>query len=340
MTLQQVARHSGVSLATASRALNDRPGVRPEVRRRVLDAAEALNFVANRAAKQLASGRSSVIGLVIPSNELSGDPYGASLIHAVGRAAMRHEQGLILHLAAEEPARSVQHILSDRLIDGLVISAVAVGRPWVDRLLTGELPTVLIGEHPTRSGLDAVEVESLESSAAAVGHLFDVGCRRIGTIAGPQDRADARARLAGYRLAHQRRGCPVDEELVAFGDFDRDSGKRAAERLVRAGIDGLFTANDEMALGAMWTLARGGVRVPDDVAVVGFDGTSLNDFMEPTLTSVRQPFDALAAAAVAQLLRRIEGGPSQGLVLVDPVLELGGSSARGRAEQDREHLER
>ena len=328
VTLDEVARRSGVSRATASRALNDRPGVRPEVRERVQEVAASLQFVANRAARHLASGRSSVIGLVIPTTELSVDPYGSSLLHAIGRAAARADQGLMLHLAADEPGRSVQSILNDRLIDGLIISAVAVGRPWVDRLLDGGLPIVLVGAHPVRTDVEVVEVENLESSAAAVTHLFDVGCRRVATIAGPLDRVDARHRLAGYRLAHERRGLVVDEALVALGDFGRDSGKRAAERLVDAGIDGLFTANDEMALGALWTFAQRGVRVPDDVAVVGFDGTSLNDFMEPTLTSVRQPFDELATAAVGQLLRRIDGAPPTGLVLIPPVLELGGSSRR------------
>lgn len=331
VTLDDVARLAGVSRATASRALNGRPGVRPDVRDRVERIAASLSFVANRAARHLASGRSSVIGLVIPTADLRIDPYGASMIHAVGRAANFADQGLMLHLAADEPVRSVQHILRDGLIDGVIVGAVAVGIPWVDELLDGPLPTVLVGRHPTRTDVDSVSVENVESSAAAVEHLFSVGCRRVGTIAGPLDRADGRERLQGYRLAHERRGLALDDSLVVQGDFHREAGKLGAAALLERGIDGLFTANDEMALGALWSFARAGVRVPYDVAVAGFDGTSLNDFVEPTLTSVRQPFDAIAEAAVARLLSRIDGEPGVRQTVIQAVLEPGGSSARSPA---------
>src|SRR5258706_5587439 len=150
VTLQDVARLSGVSLATASRALNGRPGVRDDVRRRVAEASVRLGFRPNRSARSLASGRSQVIGLVIPSAELRVDPYGASMTHAVGRAATSRDHALMLHLAADEPGDTIHHILRDGLIDGLLISTVAIGHSWVEDLLDAELPTVLIGTHPTR----------------------------------------------------------------------------------------------------------------------------------------------------------------------------------------------
>ena len=129
VTLDDVARVSGVSRSAASRALNDRPGVRSDVRERVHRIADDLGFRPNRAARNLASGRSSVIGLIIPSTDLRVDPYGAAMTHAVGRAAAHQDLGLMLHLAAEEPGQTVHHILRDGLIDGLLISTVAVGSP-------------------------------------------------------------------------------------------------------------------------------------------------------------------------------------------------------------------
>jgi LacI family transcriptional regulator len=329
VTLDDVARLSGVSRATASRALNGRAGVRDDVRDRIRRIANSMGFVPNRAAKQLASGRSSVLGLVIPSADLHIDPYGASITHAVGRAADHHDQGLMLHLVTNEPGSMVQHILRDGLIDGLLVSSVAVGVPWIDELLAQDsLPTVLIGTHPWISDFDAVDVENLESSAAAVEHLFEQGCTRVGTITGRLERADAMLRLDGYRLAHQRRGLTVDEDLVIIGDFTRDAGNRGAQLLVQRGVDGIFAANDEMAVGVMWALTRAGVSIPHDVALIGFDGTSVNDVLEPTLSSVRQPFDKIALAAVAELLRRIDGQPSSGPIVLATELAIGGSSLR------------
>ena len=215
VTLDDVARVCGVSRATASRALNGRAGVRDDVRDRIRRIADSMGFVPNRAAQQLASGRSSVIGLVIPSADLHIDPYGASITHAVGRAAHQVDQGLMLHLATNEPGVTVHHIMRDGLVDGLLVSSVAVGVPWIDELLAQDgLPTVLVGTHPWIPNFDAVDVENLESSAAAVEHLFQQGCTRVATITGLLDRADAMLRLDGYRLAHQRRGLAVDEDLI------------------------------------------------------------------------------------------------------------------------------
>ena len=326
VTLDDVARLSGVSSATASRALNGRPGVRDESRERVRKVAESLGFRPNRAARHLASGRSSVIGLIIPTGDRV-DAYGAAITHAVGRAAAAADQGLMLHLAAREPARAVQHILRDGLVDGVLVSSIGIGTRWIDELLATDLPTVLIGSHPFRDDVDAVDVENLESSAAAVAHLFEQGCRRVGVIAGPQDRADARARLAGYRLAHERAGRPVDDSLIVGGDFSRDSGRRCGD-LLAGRVDGVFASNDDMARGALWAFSQRGLRVPEDIALVGFDGTAIDELVAPTLTSVCQPFDELAQMAVKELLNRIGGGRPNGAVLVAPELRVGGTSLR------------
>ena len=330
VTLDDVARLSGVSRSAASRALNNRPGVRSDVRERVNRIADHLGFRPNRAAKNLASGRSSVIGLVIPSDDLRVDPYGAAMTHAVGRAASRLDLGMMLYLAADEPGDTVNHILRDGLIDGLLISSVAADRRWVDELFDSALPTVLIGTHPTRDDVLCVDVENTESAAGAVMHLFEQGCARVGCIAGPLDRADARARLAGYRLAHERAGRTVDESLIAHGRFSRRSGLPAGAELFARGVDGIFASNDEMAVGAILSGARSGFRVPDDVLVVGFDGTAFDEVVEPTITSVVQPFDEIGLAAVTLLNRLVDGEPDLESVSIAPPLVRGGSTTRTR----------
>ena len=327
VTLDDLARLGGVSRATASRALNRRDGVRPEVRERITRLAASLGYRPNRAARNLAIGRSSVIGLVIPTSDLRVDPYGASITHAVGRAATEADQGLMLVLDSGEPGRTVRHILRDGLIDGVLVSAVAAGEAWVEELLNADLPTVLIGSHPTRDDVDVVDVENLESSARLVEHLFEQGCTRVATVTGPLDRVDATTRLAGYRLAHERRGLTVDEELIVAGDFGRVSGVAAGRVFAELRPDGVFAANDEMALGAARALLQAGIEVPAGVAVVGFDGTATEE-VDITITSMRQPFDAIARAGVGELLARIDGEAPKGLTLIEPEMFVGQSSAR------------
>jgi LacI family transcriptional regulator len=253
------------------------------------------------------------------------------MTHAIGRAATRRDLGLMLHLALDEPGDTVHHILRDGLIDGLLLSSVAMGYPWVDKLLDTDLPTVLIGTHPFRTDIIGVDVENLESSATVVSHLIEQGCRRIGVITGPLERADARHRLSGWRTAHERAGLPVDESLVVVGDFGHDSGRVAGHAMLELGVDGLFGSNDQMALGALWTFTRAGVRIPQDIAVAGFDGTSFVDFMDLTLTTMVQPFDAIAAASVNELLQRIDGVSATHPIVLKPAFEIGGSSLRGGA---------
>lgn len=300
-----------------------------DVRRRVVEVAEQTGFRPNRAARNLASGMSSVIGLVLPTRDLKVDPYGAAIMHSVGRATAAHDLGLMLHLAADEPGKTVHHILRDGLIDGLLISSVAVGTGWVDELFESSLPTVLIGTHPVRADVVSVDVENVESSAEVVGHLLAAGCRRIACITGRMERGDARDRLAGFRLAHARAGAVVAEQLVVSGDFTRQSGARAALTLEGSGFDAIFASNDEMAVGAMWTLAHRGIRVPDDVLVAGFDGTALGEFHEPSLTSVAQPFDEIGRVAVDRLLALVTGEGDTTSAAIAPELVIGGSTTAG-----------
>lgn len=326
VTLDDVARLSGVSRSAASRALNNRPGVRDDVRERVNRIADHLGFRPNRAARNLASGLSSVVGLVIPTADLRVDPYGAAMTHAVGRATAERDLGLMLHLAAEEPGQTVHHILRDGLIDGLLVSSVAV-ESWVDELFDSNLPVVLIGTHPVRDDVLSVDVENVESTAAAVTHLFEQGCERVGCISGPLDRADARLRLEGYRLAHERAGREIDERLIAKGDFGRRSGADASAELI-GHVDAIFASNDEMALGAIWAASRRGVSVPGDILVVGFDGTGVDEFVEPSVTSVVQPFDEIADIAVDTLLGVVAGRTDLTSTTIVPALVKGGSTDR------------
>ncbi len=306
VTLGEVARKSGVSMAAASRALNSKDGVRPEVRDRVRLVAEALGYRPNRAARNLAGGRSSVVGFVVGSGELRLDSYGASLVQSMARAADAHDEGLMLLMDSKEPNVAVQNLIGDGLIDGVIVSAVAIGERWVEELLDARVPTVLVGEHPRRSDVSVVNVENCESSAQIVGHLLDTGCRSVATVTGPMTRVDASLRLQGYRLAHERRGLEIDERMIFHSDFDRRSGYELTETVVACGADGVFGSNDEMSLGLMRGFGERGIKMPDDIAIAGFDGTSETEQGVPALTTVLQPFQEIANTAIETLLRLME----------------------------------
>ncbi len=323
VTLDDVARKSGVSRATASRALNGRSGVKPDVRERVRLVAKAIGYRPNRAAKNLAGGRTSVIGLVLGHEQVAVDPYGTYLVQEVGRAADRHDEGLMLLMDSAEPTEAVQNLLADGLVDGVIISAVAVGERWVEELLDARMPTVLIGAHPRRSDLSVIDVENRRSAADVVGHLLDTGCRRVAAITGPLDRVDASRRLEGYRLAHEERSLPIDESLIIEGNFSREFGYAAAEGLFDAGVDGIFGSNDETALGVYYRAIELGVAVPDQVSVAGFDGTARPIAGVPAVTSARQPFAELAERAVLLLIDHIEGIGDPREELLTPTLTYG-----------------
>jgi DNA-binding LacI/PurR family transcriptional regulator len=163
-----------------------------------------------------------------------------------------------------------------------------------------------------------------------VEHLFVQGCERVAIITGPLDRVDAMQRLEGYRDAHRKRGVPVDEHLVIAGDFNRASGRDAGARLVEIGSDGVFACNDEMALGALAAFDEAGIVVPDQIAVIGFDGASAAGLAGISLSTVVQPFDELGHAAVAELLLLLDGEPVELYRMLAPRLVVGDSSRRIR----------
>ncbi len=323
LTLDDVARRSGVSRATASRALNDRDGVRDDVRERVKTIAQALGYRPNRAAQNLAGGRASVIGLVVGQRVLEGNPYSTVLIQEVAKAADSHNEGLMLLVDTKEPSESVRNLLRDGLIDGVIISVVATGLQWVEELVDASVPTVLIGSDHTRADVTVVDVENTESSAQIVEHLFNTGCRRVATLTGPLEQEDATQRLAGYRLAHSRREVPVDEELIVIGNYDRSTGYKQADRILDLQPDAVFCANDSMAVGLYRRAVERGIRIPEDLSLAGFDGTSRDEFTDPVLTSVVQPYDQLAEIAVQELITAITGTAEPRLRAVTPKLFYG-----------------
>lgn len=307
LTLSDVAKAAGVSLAAASRALNGKDGVRPDVRERVQLVADGLGYRPNRAAQNLAGGRASVVGLLLGAEYLHGDVYAASLLQAFINAADQRDEGLMLIGDSRSPSDTVRDLIRDGMIDGVVISAVASGHEWAEELLDAKLPTVLVGAHPRRSDTGVIDVENRDSTSRLVGRMLETGRERIALLAGPRDRVDAELRRDGYHLAHTARGLTAHPELEFQGDFAKRSGYSLADEVLAAKPDAVFCANDEMALGLFMALTERGVQVPRDLCLAGFDRTAAIQFGNPKLTSVKQPFAQLAEQAMDALADLLDG---------------------------------
>ena len=307
VTLDDVARTSGVSRATASRALNGHAKVNADVRARVVLVAEQLGYRPNTAARSLASGRSGVLGLVLPAGHFLATPYEAQLLEAVADAATESGHGLMLWLAKTEPARALREEFRAGLVDGVVVSGVALGAQWVEDLFDGPHPCVLVGRHPTRTDLAYVEVDNEASAGIAVDHLVAGGGRRIATILGPPERVDGRDRYAGYERALERNGLVLDTRLVERGDFSIESGFEAMRRLLAHQPDSVFACNDNMAAGALRAITDAGLRVPDDIAVIGFDDLPIPGRFDLGISTIRQDIVTIGASAVELLIELVGG---------------------------------
>jgi DNA-binding LacI/PurR family transcriptional regulator len=309
-TLEQVAALAGVSRATVSRVVNGSPKVLPDTVAAVERAIGQLGYVPNRAARALVTRRTDSVAIVVPEpdSRVFSDPFFAGILRGVSTTLAPTSSQLVLLI---EPAEGDDQRLLRYLRGGHVDGAIIVSHHWRDNVLQelAQLPLpIVFSARPL--GVDvpvaSVDVDNVAGARTAVEHLLSIGRRKIGTIAGPLDMTAGIDRLTGYKDVMKEAGLP---EAVAFGDFTPDGGEQAALRLFDEfpDLDGLFVANDLMATTALRVLSQRGRRVPQDVAVVGFDDSVLATTTTPKLTTVRQPIERLGARLAEILLAKIGG---------------------------------
>ncbi|PRX48657.1 LacI family transcriptional regulator [Prauserella shujinwangii] len=312
-TLDTVAAEAGVSRATASRVINGSPRVSPEVKRAVQDAIARVGYVPNRAARTLVRRRTDSVALVIrePNATVLADPYLANIIVATSDELIGTGVQLVLVNARndDEHERVADYVRGGH-VDGVLLASMHGDDPLPGMLLAAGVPTVVGGRPPRRiPGLCYVDVDNLGGAQLATEHLLGAGRKRIATIAGPADMTAAADRLDGFGRALTEAGLTADR--VVHGEFTHESGELAMTTLLdrHPDLDGVFAANDLMAAGALRVLRASGRRVPDDVAVVGFDDIDLARHTEPALTTVHQPVIHQARLMTELLLTQISGEP-------------------------------
>jgi DNA-binding LacI/PurR family transcriptional regulator len=311
VTLEEVARLAGVSRSTGSRVVNGSPRVSPSARREMEKAIEFLGYVPNRAARSLVTRRSDSIGVIIPepTARLFGDPFFLLFLNGIGSAlAVRGLQLVILMPQSGEEEKRLEQYVAAGHIDGVVLTALHGDDPLPERLAARGVPVVVNGRPPRGARASYVDADSRGGGRAAAAHLLSLGRHRVATISGSLDMPAAVDRLLGFRDAVEAAGLPADPALEEVGDFSPDGAARAMARLLerRPDLDGVFVASDSMAAAALGVLQGAGRRVPDDVAVVGFDDQPIAQTTRPPLTSVRHPIEPMSQEMVRLLLHAIE----------------------------------
>jgi DNA-binding LacI/PurR family transcriptional regulator len=305
-TLERVAARAGVSRTTVSRVVNGWPTVAAHLRESVQRAVDDLGYVPNLAARSLVTQKTEAIALVLsgpPDRIFSDEPFFSGIIRGVSQELEANFKHLILIQPASTTAEDkVERYIAAGHVDGVIAVSTEARSGLRNRLADDGVPVVCSGRTATRPLLSYVDVDNVGGAASAVEHLLARGCRRIATITGPRDTVAGLDRLTGYREAlrgvHRR-------SIVATGDFGRDTGEQAMHRLLdfEPDLDGVFCASDMMAIGALRALRAAGRRVPDDVAVVGFDDINAARYTEPALTTVRQPVEDIGREMVRLVLR-------------------------------------
>lgn len=331
-TLEMVAAAAGVGRGTASRVLNGAPNVSPRAVRAVTEAARKLDYRPNFSARSLVTGRTGLVGLVVdaPASRVFGDPYYALVLDGIHEVLAEADTSLVLALLEDERERDrLLHVTAGRL-DGALVVYGHGDRQLVNGFAQVGIPVVYAGRTPVRgpSTLSWVDSDNTDGGLQAVRHLVARGRRRIATIAGPQDMAAGLDRLLAWRQAMSEAGLPTPRSRVASGDFTEPSGEEAMRCLLERepDLDAVFVGNDLMAIGAMRALHAVGRRVPDDVAVVGFDDNPAAGGLTPALTTVAQSVPQMGRAMARALLSLLHGDTQTHQILLPTTLIVRASS--------------
>ena len=305
-TIRDVAREAGVSVASASRALNGHDNVSTEMRTLVEVAAKKLNYVPHWGARSLTRRTADAIGVVLP--DLYGE-YFSELVRGIDRVAHAHGKQLLLSNMHGNPHEAAHAVRAMRgRVDGLLVMTPDHARERLFEALSPALPAVLLNAHVPTPGIASVGIDNHGAARTMTRHLVDRGYRRIAFVSGPRHNRDSLARLAGFRAALIATTGERDP-IVIPGDYSESSGAEAARLLIagRLKVDAIFCANDMMAVGCCGVLAEAGIAIGDAVGVAGFDDIPIAHYVAPALTTMNVSIAELGATAAEKLIELING---------------------------------
>jgi LacI family transcriptional regulator len=339
VTIKQVAEEAGVSTQTVSRVINDRPDVAPATRRRVQAVIEKLGYQPSHAARSLSRGVSYSLGVVATGIEFFGPSRALS---GIERQAAELGYSPLLTLIREPESNSIDHIIDgllSRHVDGIIWAVPEIGgnRDWIEKKFQSLPVPVVFHSMDPRPGVSIVCVDNHAGGRLATQHLIAQGYRNIGLITGPMAWWEARERLRGWRDAMIEADLPAADSLIVSGSWAAADGEKGLSKLFdqRTDVEAVFVSNDQMALGVMQAARKRGFRIPEDLAIAGFDNVPEAAYFWPPLTTISQPLFDVGGVSVIELQRLI-AADRQGktslesrVTLLQPELIIRESSAAG-----------
>jgi LacI family transcriptional regulator len=305
-TIKDVAEHAGVSITTVSHVINQTRYVSEELTQKVYDAMQALDYRPNIVARSLRSGRTRTIGLMIPD---ISNAFFAEISRKIEDKGFEFGYNMILCNTDESPEKEERYIdvLVAKQVDGLIFISAGDSGGFQKNPYRNEIPVVIADREVEGIESDVVLIDNYAGGFTATKYLISLGHQRIGCISGPSPIRPSANRVEGYRAVLEAAGIPFDPDLLRVGDFRFEGGERCTEDLLNLPDPptAIFAGNDMMALGAMRVIKRAGLRVPEDISLIGFDNTPLASLVSPQLTTISQPMKEMADLAVELLIEKI-----------------------------------
>ncbi|RDU38256.1 LacI family transcriptional regulator [Neobacillus piezotolerans] len=305
-TIRDVAREAGVSVATVSRYINNNGYVSENTLNKIKHVMEVLNYHPNEIARGLARKRTNTIALVIPDIT---NPFFPELVVSIEKVAKEKGYRLILINSDEDSIRSSTfwRSLESRYTDGLILASFQFKDSVLKELNAMNIPFVRIDRAADKSSTDSIGIDNYKGAKLAVNHLFEIGCRKIAHICGPPNFQPSLERIRGYKDELAEKGVSY-LPIILEGDFSLESGKTLTDKLLyeHPDVDGIFLANDMMAIGSLKILKQLGIKVPEDIAIIGFDGIKLVEMVDPEISTIEQPIYDIGVVATSRLIDMIE----------------------------------
>jgi LacI family transcriptional regulator len=327
VTIKDIAREARVSYATVSRALNNKYGVNPETREKILRIARELNYSPNAIARGLVSSRSFTIGLILP--DLT-NPYFPAVAAGIESYAQDRGYSVFLCNTNWDRRRETAYIrlLSERRVDGIILAPSGTS---IEEEVRELLPMVFVTNAPKNTIYSSVVIDNIRGGYLAAKHLIECGYSSIGFIGVEEHEMMDNERLEGYRRAFNRYGRELDSRFIRFGDFRQQTGYALITEMIRSGEypDAIFAENDILAIGILHGIKDSGLKVPDDIALIGFDDIAFSAYQEIQLSTIHQPKEEMGSTAAEILIEEIEGRPGETpprKVILEPELIVRSSS--------------
>ena len=330
-TIKEIARIANVSAMTVSRALNNRHSVRGATRKKILKIANRLGYMPNRIARSLVSKKSDLISLIVAD---ISNQFFAEISRGIEDRARENGYHVIFSSTDDDPKNleSSVRMMREMGVDGFIIAAVSLEEPIVDELLDQEIPVVLINRRIKKSNVNYVVVDNYKGAYLAVEHLINIGYKKIGIISGRSSVSTGKERLQGYRKGLLDHGLKFQKEYSSQGPFTKEHGKKAAQKMLtlKNRPEAIFAASDNIALGVMNAAGELGLKIPDDLAIVGFDDTNFSSNSKIRLTTVSQRKYEMGERGVQILIDLIENQESDYInkVVLEPRLIIRESCGR------------